>query len=428
MSSDSAAHKAPIRPPGEIVHRSPATSTTFPLLDSFRAIGALAVLTTHVAFWSGDYTRNGVWGALLARLDVGVAIFFVLSGFLLSRGYFVRAAAGHSPPGTGRYLWKRALRILPVYLVAVAIALTFIRDNRDLSAGTRVETALMLNTFTQPSNPAGLSHMWSLAVEVAFYLCLPALMFVAIGRSRSLRPARVAAVLCGLGVLSIWWHLEGAARAGEFSDAQPSQWLPAYTGWFAVGIGLALIQVLHQTGRARRVTEGAVFVARHPGSCWALACGLLLVAATPLAGPTMLAAPTSPQSLTKNVVYAAIGGLVVLTGVFADPASRYARVLGHGIPRRLGLISYGIFALHLAVLHLVMYTTGWLLFGGRGLGIWLLTVTATLVLAEVVYRVVERPALRLKNARLPHRSGPPPGDGAERSAETIRASTGTSAT
>ena len=43
------------------------------------------VLTTHVAFQTGDYVRHGIVGALLSRLDVGVAIFFVLSGFLLVR-------------------------------------------------------------------------------------------------------------------------------------------------------------------------------------------------------------------------------------------------------------------------------------------------------------------------------------------------------
>ena len=66
----------------------------FPVLDTLRAVGALAVLTTHAAFWSGDYTQHGVWGTLLARLDVGVAIFFVLSGFLL--------VAALPRPGRGR--------------------------------------------------------------------------------------------------------------------------------------------------------------------------------------------------------------------------------------------------------------------------------------------------------------------------------------
>ena len=61
-----------------------AVMPRFPMLDTLRAVGAIAVLTTHVAFWGGEYTRWGAFGTVLARLDVGVAIFFVLSGFLLS--------------------------------------------------------------------------------------------------------------------------------------------------------------------------------------------------------------------------------------------------------------------------------------------------------------------------------------------------------
>ena len=55
---------------------------------------------------------------MLARLDVGVAIFFVLSGFLLSHHFLGRAhhGTGRVP---GRYFWKRFLRIYPAYLVGV---------------------------------------------------------------------------------------------------------------------------------------------------------------------------------------------------------------------------------------------------------------------------------------------------------------------
>ena len=99
---------------------------TFPHVDALRAVGALAVLTTHVGFWSASYQRDGTVGALIARLDVGVALFFVLSGFLLSRGWLVRALAGRPAPATGHYLWKRALRILPVYVVTATLALALI--------------------------------------------------------------------------------------------------------------------------------------------------------------------------------------------------------------------------------------------------------------------------------------------------------------
>ena len=51
----------------------------------------------------------------------------------------------------------------------------------------------------------------------------------------------------------------------------------------------------------------------------------MLLAATPLAGPSLLFVATPAESLFKHLVYALIAGLVVLTGVFAVPGSRYAR-------------------------------------------------------------------------------------------------------
>jgi peptidoglycan/LPS O-acetylase OafA/YrhL len=375
-----------------LVPPPPETATTFPVLDTLRAVGAICVVTTHVAFWSGDYTGHGVVSTLLARLDVGVAIFFVLSGFLLSRAWLVAAADGGSRPAVGRYFWKRMLRITPPYVIAVVLALTFVHANDDLSAGRWASTLLMLETYRFDTFPAGLTQMWSLAVEVAFYIVLPLLMFVLVGR-HSLSPRRVVGGLLMLCAVSVGWHL---AWAGHVGQGQPLEWLPAFLTWFAGGIFLAHVDVLHRRGRRTRMTDALVALARQPGSCWVVVAGLMLVAATPLAGPVLFAAPTPAESLTKHLLYAAIGFFVVLTGVFAVPGSRYTQLMGHPLCRRLGWISYSIFCFHLPALHLVMWLTGWELFAGRGVQIWLLGMGFTLVAAELCYRFVERPALRLK--------------------------------
>lgn len=385
-----------------LVPPPPETGTDFPVLDTLRAVGALCVLTTHAAFWAGDYYRNGAWGTFLARLDVGVAIFFVLSGFLLARPWLARAADGRDAPGARPYLWKRLLRIAPLYVVTVVLALTFIEENQDRSPSDWLVSLLMLDTFTSAGAPAGLTQMWSLAVEVCFYLLLPVLMVLLVGRHRVLNPGRVLVGLAAMVGVSVWWHLDGAARAGELSLGNPLQWLPAYLGWFAAGILLALAQVLHARG-STRWTQGLVTLARQPGSCWTLVIGLMLVTATPLAGPTLLISPTAGESLLKNVVYGIVGLLVVMTGVFALPGGLYERTLGHGGGRRLGWISYGIFCLHLPLLHFVMWSTGWTLFEGRGLQIWALVLVLSIVAAELAYRLVERPALRLKRL-VPDRS------------------------
>ena len=374
-----------------LVPPPPETAQTFPALDAMRAVGALCVLTTHTAFWSGDYLHHGTAGAVLARLDVGVAIFFVLSGFLLSRGWIINAADTAPSPRAAPYLWKRGLRILPVYVVTVILALTFVRANDDASFGDWLSTMLFLDVYHGDGFPAGLTQMWSLSVEVSFYVALPLLMWALVGRR--LRPRRILAGLVVLTGVSVWWHLAGATAIGQ---GRPLEWLPAFLTWFAAGILLALLEVLHSRGRAAALCRPFVALARQPGSCWALVVGLVLIAATPLGGPTMLAAPTTAESLTKHLLYAAVGFLIVLTGVFAVPGSGYSRVLGHPLPRRLGWISYGIFCLHLPVLHLVMWSTGWDLFAGRGFAIFLLTLAITLVAAELSYRLLERPALRLK--------------------------------
>lgn len=403
--------------PAEHPVESDGTNTRpdFPVLDTLRAVGALAVLTTHSAFWAGEYTRHGVGGTLLARLDVGVALFFVLSGFLLSLPFLTRAAQGRSRPSTGRYLWKRFLRIAPVYLLAVVLALSFIDENAHLRVRGWAVTLALGNTFLDPLPPAGLSQMWSLAVEVTFYLLLPALMVLALGR-RSLQPWRLVSVLAVLVAVSVWWHLDGAGRMGRVSNGAPLQWLPSYLSWFAIGIALALTHLLHQRGRWSVVTTPLVRLGRQPGVCWAIAGGLMLVAATPLAGPSLLAVSTPAESLTKNLLYAGVGGVIVLTGVFTAPGG-YTRLFSHPRSRHLGWISYSLFCLHLPILHLVMRTTGWNLFQGHFLGIWALTIAVSLVASEVVYRFLERPAMRLKDVR--RRSGSP-------TAEAKRATSGTS--
>ena len=396
-----------------------AQAPHFPVLDTVRAIGALAVLTTHTAFQSGDYVRHGVWGTLLSRLDVGVAIFLVLSGFLLSRPYLARAVAGLPHPSTGRYYWKRLLRIYPVYAVTVILALGLLPENDRVGPGGWLRTLLLADPYAADRLPHGLTQMWSLSVEVAFYVVLPGLMLAAVGRGRALRPGRVGALIALMVGFSCWWHLSLAKSVDALTSGVPMMWLPAYLSWFAVGIGIALAHVLHQTrpvpGRTLRLltTLGTM-----PGVCWTLVGGLMLAAATPLAGPSLLFVATSGQSLTKHLLYAVVGGLVVVTGAFAAPDGRYARVMSAPLLRHLGHISFSTFCIHLPLLQLVTAVTGYDLFDGHGLQIWALTLALSLAASEVLYRLVEKPGMRLKDL---HRPGA--GSGGQPRSEAQAAST-----
>lgn len=364
----------------------------FPVLDTLRAVGAIAVLTTHTSFQTGEYLGNGVGGTLLARLDVGVAIFFVLSGFLLSRSYLARRALDLPAPALGTYYEKRALRILPVYAVTVVAAYLFVGGNEDAGPADWLVSLTLLDSFVDKSLPYGLTHMWSLAVEASFYLVLPALM-LGIGRG-GLRARRITVLLVTMAAVNLAW-LSMAPSLDDHVAGSPGLWLPAYLTWFAAGIGLALVHVQHERGTRSRVVGTVVALGSQPGVCWALAAGLLLVAATPLAGPTLLEAPTVSESITKHLLYTSVGTLLVLSGVFTVPGA-YRRVMTWKPLRHLGHISYSIFCIHLALLAGAFELTGIEVFTGHGLRIWLTTLGLTLVVSEILYRVVELPALRLK--------------------------------
>jgi peptidoglycan/LPS O-acetylase OafA/YrhL len=372
----------------------------FPALDSLRFVGALAVLTTHAAFWSGAYTEYGPWGGLLARMDVGVAIFFVLSGFLLSRPWISRAGVRLPGPHVGRYYWKRVLRIFPVYLVTAVLALALIPENDDLAPTDWLKALTLTDIYVDTGPPDGLTQMWSLTTEVAFYVVLPLLMLVGLGRRAALRPRRMLLLALAMWAISLAWLGELSSRVPGAENRAVNEWLPAFLGWFALGMLLSLAHVLYTTGRAPRVVAHAIDeLSRAPGVCWAGALGLLMVATTPLAGPTLLIPPSDSEAVVKNLVYAAVGGLLVFTGVFARPGSAYLRLMSTRRLRHLGHISYGIFCIHLPLLHLVRGLTGYELFDGHFFVFWSLTLGLSILGAELLYRLIEKPSMRLRKWR-----------------------------
>ncbi len=375
----------------------PASAVVLPGLDTVRALGAFLVLATHVAFWSGNY-GSSLWGTLLSRLDVGVALFFVLSGFLLSRPYLAAARTGGRRPGTRHYLWKRVLRIMPPYWIAVVPALALLADNAGVTPRDWLRTLTLTDIYLADRMPAGLTQMWSLATELAFYLCLPLLMWGWNAVTRGRRRDLTVVGLVGLAAaLSVGWVLlvptEWAAQAPMIL-----QWLPTYLVWFAIGIALSHLHEHVEAGSdpgRRPVLDRVVALGRLPGVCLLLAAAVMLVASTPLAGPSLLLPATTGQVVTKTMLYAVVGGLVVLPSVFRAPGV-YRTVSEHRVLRHLGHISYGVFCVHVLVLHLVTHVTGWELFRGHGLEMLVLTSVISVVLAEGIYWLVERPLSRFR--------------------------------
>ncbi|MFT4287091.1 acyltransferase family protein [Nocardioides sp.] len=349
----------------------------FPALDALRAVGALMVVLTHVAFNTGRINQ-GWTGAALSRLDFGVALFFVVSGFLLSRPHFTAAEAGRPQPGVAHYLWKRALRILPLYWVVVVVALLVDPANRGASVGTWLRHLTLTQLYVDAPLASSLTQMWSLCTEVAFYLALPVL-------ARLLARLSTRGVLAGCALLS----LLGLGWAG-FAGGHLAQWLPAYLPWFAGGVALAAISA-HPAAAARLDR-----VAADLAGWWLLGGGLFAIACSDLAGPRLLVPPTAWEGIAKCALYGAAALCLVLPLIFGE-GGRARGWLTTPLAHWLGEISYGVFCLHMMVLVLGMRLLGIEVFTGSFWGVLGFTLPVSLVLAAASYRWLESPLLRLKD-------------------------------
>jgi peptidoglycan/LPS O-acetylase OafA/YrhL len=246
--------------------------------------------------------------------------------------------------------------------------------------------------------------MRSLSTEVAFYLALPLLMWLALPRRRSLAGdgRRFATLVVAMVVVNVVWLMDLSVRLDN-GGSMIRLWLPSYLTWFATGLVVAAAQVASshppQTvpGRQRHVATVLQHLGRSPLTCWIAALTLLAIASTPVAGPADLSPATLGAALTKNLLYAAIAGLVLLPGVFAGPGQLFSRVFSLAPLRHVGHLSYGLFCVHLVVLELVAQWRDIELFGGRGLELFALTLVISLVVSEVLYRLIERPLMRWKN-------------------------------
>ncbi|MDC5695865.1 acyltransferase [Intrasporangium calvum] len=364
--------------------------TRFAALDGLRAVGALAVLTTHVGFHSGA-SLNGPAAGLLSRLDAGVALFFVISGYLLYRPHAMSRMTGGPGPVLTRYLMHRCLRILPAFWLAVLGAALLMRDPT-IDAYEYLRIATFTQIYTPSASVPGLTQMWSLSTEIAFYLALP-LIAVLLARvpgtahSWAARSSRILLVAIPAAVAWIVWvHVdEGAGHRGL--------WLPAFLGWFGVGMGLAVWNAARTAGVRR--AGWLDHLAGSPGTCYGTAGALYLVLSTRLAGPLDLAEPTLSAAVVKNLGYAILGGLLVLPAVRSGPAASHSLVaLTGSATRQLGAISYGIFCYHLIALDLAERMLGHATFDGQFVELLILTTALTLPMAWLSHRFVELPVMR----------------------------------
>lgn len=404
--------------------------THFPCLDAYRGIGMTMVLMNHAAYATGFIQRgvngDGNWaeqlfGPIIARFDLSVPMFFVMSGFLLYRPFAKALVAGRGPTPTRIFYRRRVLRILPAYWVALAgIALVF--GLPIVSARSWLANALLLPAVGVPAqvcNPEGACHVgygitqaWSIGVEATYYLLLP-LFAVAVARLLARRDprTRVLGMLAACGVL----YLAGTAFRLYVVAAEPSwsrqslYWLPMFLDLFAVGMAMAVVSAaLSAVGGVPGLADAAARLGAHPGWCWAVT-GVIFVLVMQMQPPGEPFGLNGAEYMPRQFAYGIASAIWLWPAVFGDQsAGRLRHLLASRPLVYLGGISLSFYLWHLNIIEAVKrwtipgydQMTGLATFTGNYGLIVLVSWTLSFVVASVLFRLVELPFLRLKDEPL----------------------------
>ncbi|MCT1414461.1 acyltransferase family protein [Corynebacterium sanguinis] len=326
-----------------------------------RAVAALGIVVTHVAFQTATYHP------VLERFDYFVAVFYALSAFLLTRG-------GQRPG----YYRRRLARLAPAYLVCVAVVLATLPELAHISLRQVVAQVFMVQIYLPDGLVAGLTQIWSLCVEVAFYLVLPLYL-------RLSTHHRTLTLAVTIPLSLAWpWAIAGVTAVNM------QIWPPSYVLWFAVGLILAELERIGVSYRGPRLPFALVAL---PVAWFA---GVV--------GPAGLEHP-SPAEFNARVILGALFAALVVAPFALSP--REDGVLASSAMRRLGRWSYSIFLWHVWVLSFAFPLLGVPVFGGHFAAVLVFTVAFSVAVSYVSYELVEVPGARWVTSRF-HRNSDTP--------------------
>lgn len=333
-------------------------------LDGLRGFAVLLVLWAHIPVAA----QPALLGSLRRAVQpgyLGVDVFFVLSGFLITRILLRDRAEGRS---LRRFWLRRAIRIFPIYYLLIAFLLLIWPGEYLLAAFFYVQNF----TFIFDGSPNPLRHTWSLAVEEHYYMVWPLIVLLARPDWTRLAAWAILAVGLLLGVslaLSDW----------EFAAGFNYRATPIRCASLAAGSILAFVEL---------------FAGGNQGRFLRLAVGLALLSV--LAGGGLLASGID-FSAVKLVTSAGLSTAIVAGCIWLDrlDGAVIRRLLTGGVLVGVGRISYGIYLYHYPV---------YVALGLQGNGsdtpsglVITSAVAASVAIAATSWFLIERPLLKWKD-------------------------------
>lgn len=361
----------------------------FPLIDGARAIAATSIVVFHAGGASGLNDDDFI-GELTGAMSLGVPLFFLISGFLLYRPFVAARLASAPSIRTLPYLWRRALRIIPLYWFVLTVVFVATAGATDREGGFfSGEPWWLFYAFGQVYVPeaqgGGLEQAWTLCIELTFYLALPVYAAgVAAMYRRGMQPRHEAALLALLAVISLAFIQIVVISGGQDHLGRT---LPAQFFLFSLGMGLALLSV-QITLRSKREAVQEL-IGGHSALIWLLAAAGFLLWALWI---------NDSRSLFSGVFGGLVALLILVPAVVSQEGSTPARFLANRQVAWVGLVSYGLYLWHVPAISAIENSPlGSHLDGLLGFaGYLLLGFGLACIAAAFTYYQVEAPVLKLK--------------------------------
>lgn len=358
-------------------------------MEGYRGVAAVSIVIFHVCQYALPQESPNPFFVAITRFEV-VDVLFAMSAYLLTLSYARSALDGGDPHTAGEFLFRRAVRILPLYWIAVIVVWAVRNPTLHGDWIDLVEHLTFTHVFDEKRIFYTLGPVWSMSLEIFFYGVLVILgpAGVRLCRRLATRRQRVTALLAGCGVLfaiPVAWNAFAFFVLRISYEHWPVYFGPqARFGAFAVGMALAVIVA------ARR--SKPVFAGVWPTVL--RVTGLLIV----LGATALNQSHTWGQAAYHDV--SALGwALLLASTVLGKKDQAWSRWLSWRPLTLVGLLSYSVYMWHEPVM-MLLAQVGMISRSPAALPAAIaITLVAALLVGALSYQLIEYPTSKLRALR-----------------------------